>query len=388
MDHIYEENVDNANGAAKVDHGTYKPKLNDNHDEKVIECKKTAAHTEKVDHIYDENVDNANGAAKVDHGTLKPLSSFCFSELAWNYSQNDEYNENWIQGLCDKYDKLETGMAIILRVIPILKCLVDPAVRTMPLTKKWLSSMVYRGAICDFQDVQFSAPFPNISLGLKDLRRYNNDFYVDEEGPFNAGKVLRLSAVRRMSQKKFFGIGEEIVLQHKDSHSDDARSVIVTDYKEGGTEDDDDMNSILLKVEVCFMWKCNQKHDVLAAEDVSKYFKVYRTQRREGSLSRFHNNAKDIEYVSPYFNRATESKGERTQQVEETCIIRTPESKGERTHQVEEKANTKNTQKVEDNPPPRNKRASFCNAAAKMHCWTSAKGFDPAISIDMLSNNL
>jgi hypothetical protein len=365
VDHNYDENVDNANGAAKVDHGTQKPKVNDNHDEKVIERKNTAALTEKVDHIYHENVDNANGAAKVDHGTSKPLSSFYFFDMVWQYSQNDEYNENWIQRLSVQYDELKTGMAIILRAIPILNCLVDPAVRTLPLTKKWLSSMVFRGAC---RDSEISAVFPGTPLDLKNLRRYDCNSWVGEEGPFNPGKVLRSSTVRCLSQKKFFGIGEELVLQHKDSCSDDARSVIVTDYKEDGTENHDDVESILTNVVVCFMWKCNQKHDMLAANDVLKYFKVYRTERREGSLSRFHNNAKDTEYVSTYINRATESKGERTQQ-------------------VEEKDNTKKTQKVEDNPPPRNKRASFCNAAAKMHCWTSAKGFDPAISVEMLSNN-
>ena len=50
--------------------------------------------------------------------------------------------------------------------------------------------------------------------------------------------VLRSSTVRCLSQKKLYDIREEVVLQLKDSYSDDARSVIVTDYIEDGTDND------------------------------------------------------------------------------------------------------------------------------------------------------
>jgi hypothetical protein len=42
--------------------------------------------------------------------------------------------------------------------------------------------------------------------------------------------VLRSSTVRCLSQKKLNGIGEELVLQHKDSDSDDASDIFVQEH--------------------------------------------------------------------------------------------------------------------------------------------------------------
>ena len=144
----------------------------------------------------------------------------------------------------------------------------------------------------DDRDSESCANFLSTPLDFKDLRLHMKDFNVQGEGPFNPGKILRSSMVRRLSQKEYYGIGENIVVKFRDYYedvpeiADDTYCLTVLEYEEGDTEDDDDIDVVISKVRVHLQWRCNMKVDILAAKDVCESYKVYRTDDRD--YSSFH----------------------------------------------------------------------------------------------------
>jgi hypothetical protein len=375
-----------------------------------------------VDKKVNSGTTNSNvdlGTPNIDHGTANADQVELFKDV-WSYCQNDEYDkkawDEWHKLTCviyDAYGKLARGRkvlpdeyklditefrehgvyksngALMLHAIPILKCFCDPAIRNMPRTINWVFSMVNSRARSASESC---AEFLRTPLEFKDLRHHNHNFYVEGEGPFNPGEVMRTSMVRRISQRRYYGIGEVIVLKTRDSPWDDARCVTVVDYKENGTEDDDDINIILTNVLVVFMWKCNQRVDELVAGDIHEYYVVYRTDRRIGSLNDFHFTTEELDErkVQPYISTIPASSA--TQSKEEARELRhclrghkyyvgeSLQREEERTQQVEDKENMEmeRTQLVDGKetqqpPSPRKKRISFCNAGPKIAAWTHAK---------------
>ena len=371
-----------------------------------------------VDKKVNSGTTNSNvdrGTPSIDHGSANADQIELFKEI-WAYSQNaweyDKSWDEWVRMTCvvfDEFGKLakekkvlpleyrldisavrENGVyssnkALMFHAIPILKCFHDPAIRNMPRTRNWVWSMVNERARSDSESC---AVFLRTPLELKDLRHLNHNFYVEGEGPFNPGEVLRTSMVRRISQRRYYGIGEEIVLKTRDSPWDDARCVTVVDYKENGTEDEDDINIILTNVLAVCMWKCNQRVDELVAGDIPENYVVYRTDQRIGSLNDFHCTKEELDErnLQPYFwnipaSSATQSK-EKARQLrgQQYYVGESLQREEERTQQVEDKENMEmeRTQLVdgkETQPPPspRKKRISFCNAGPKIAAWTHAK---------------
>jgi len=352
--------------------------------------------------IMDSNMESVHA-----HGTCvtsTPTTEQLFDQL-WEYSQADEYDPDamdYLTNMFDLFSKLDaenkvlpgqysfdlstfknavasscgTSHPIRFHEIPIYRIMLEPAVRDMPRTRKWLSSMVHRAARRASESCADLLGYP---LAFKDLRHHMKDFFVDKEGPFNPGKVLRSSMIKRVSQKTFFGIGEEILLKSQDSFWDDARSVLVLDFEEGGTEDSDDIKHVLENVRARLLWLCNRKVEIINADDVYEYYKVYRTEARHRSLSCFHYTAEQIEIYKrkdPFLIResgATQSDVEpvgRIQQVDKENIDKSQPKVGQGKEDVveEDYIHTKHSPSTQ-----RKRRVSFQDARVKMHCWTKSR---------------
>ena len=259
----------------------------------------------------------------VDHGVSKPLSTeLLFEEMLQKCQKAHTVKKYCMSFFCAFYDEVakldmkviprncnldlsahkentcsEVHTIVPLRFhhLPIYNMAFDPAVRNKFLTRNWIWTFVTEMA----SDASEScADFLSTPLDFKDLRLHMKDFFVQDEGPFNPGKILRSSMVRRMSQKKYYGIGENIVVKYRDYHedvpelNDDTYCLTVLEYEEGDTEDDDDIDVVILKVRVHLQWRCNMKVEILAAKDVCEYYKVYRTDDRDCSVS-FHHSGSD-----------------------------------------------------------------------------------------------
>ena len=206
-----------------------------------------------------------------------------------------------------------------LHYLPRWKILLDPAVRTKHITLNWIWNFEVKPSLGYRTFLELSST----SLDFKDLRHHMKNFLVAGEGPFNPGKVLRLGTVRNLSQKKYYEIGEEIMLKYVDScwdESDVVYAVIVLDYEEGDTEDDDDIDSVILKVRVRIMWLCNRKVESIAASNLRELYQVYRTDNDEPrelkTVSLSENEVKKKDNIGEFKQEEVETV-ERMQRVEE-----------------------------------------------------------------------
>ena len=259
-----------------------------------------------------------------------PFGEITFEYLCFLYDEVSKFTEMQVMPLKCTLDlpkkigenKAYVGATIspmILHYLPRWKILLDPAVRTKHITLNWIWNFEVKPSLGCRTFLELSST----SLDFKDLRHHMKNFLVAGEGPFNPGKVLRLGTVRKLSQKKYYEIGEEIMLKYVDScwdESDVVYAVIVLDYEEGDTEDDDDIDSVILKVRVRIMWLCNRKVESIAATKLRELYQVYRTENDENrelkTVSLSENEVKKKDNIGEFKQEEVETV-ERMQRVEE-----------------------------------------------------------------------